>query len=595
MDLHWSEGFRALRHDPPAAPAVRDSLGRVLSSETFKRSERARSLLAYLVEREQAGQAERLKGYAIAVDVLGKDSEFDASNDAAVRVQAGRLRELLAHYYQTEGAADPIRIVVPRGSYVPGYQNVAPCTMQPEPACGSAGEERGGGIAAPVAAADAPAPGHQPRPFTDAGQFRLLWTAFAVVAALLILFLYRSNPVDMPVDGMAAARPAEAGLAVDPSLSEGLPTIRILAREGDPAVARVAGHFRTAFAGFDTLAMIGGEFSAGPAKFPADPSGFLMSLTSNSGDGSVSIDLQNLGTGEVLLNRVMTASETSAGAVEDEVASIATSVAPITGVIYSDLRQAGLGSGLAGCLTLSDAYYMDQTPTRHAAAYKCLERLVDAGAKSPLAYAELAGLHLEANTDGYFYPEHPTEEQAMMLARKGVQLGPTSPFAHRAIGFLYSRRGDSAESVRWMRKAYELNTYDLSMAASYGYALVFAGDYREGAAILERAVDASSAHPTWWDYSLFLARFMMGDMDEASRATDALVSPKKSHYLAARLIVAHWRGDELRAGTLASELAESYPRFAADPETVLRAARYPPALAGKLADALKTAGLGRAS
>ena len=70
-----------------------------------------------------------------------------------------------------------------------------------------------------------------------------------------------------------------------------------------------------------------------------------------------------------------------------------------------------------------------------------------------------------------------------------------------------------------MRKAYELNTYDLSMAASYGYALVFSGDYREGASILQRAVDASSAHPTWWDYGLFLAEFMLDDMDKASRAS----------------------------------------------------------------------------
>ena len=112
-----------------------------------------------------------------------------------------------------------------------------------------------------------------------------------------------------------------------------------------------------------------------------------------------------------------------------------------------------------------------------------------------------------------------------------------------------------------MRKAYELNTYDLSMAASYGYALVFSGDYREGASILQRAVDASSAHPTWWDYGLFLAEFMLDDMDKASRATDALLMPKKSHYLAARLIVAQSRGDHQSAGALAAELVGTYPQF----------------------------------
>ena len=148
---------------------------------------------------------------------------------------------------------------------------------------------------------------------------------------------------------------------------------------------------------------------------------------------------------------------------------------------------------------------MEQTPAHHALAYKCLENLVAAGAKSPLVYSELSGLQIEAKTDGYSYPPNPTEDQAMVLAREAVQLAPTSPYAHRAMGFVYSRRGDTPEAERWMRKAYELNTYDLSMAASYGYALVFATDYPKGAAILQRAVDASSGHPTWWDYSLFMA------------------------------------------------------------------------------------------
>ena len=79
----------------------------------------------------------------------------------------------------------------------------------------------------------------------------------------------------------------------------------------------------------------------------------------------------------------------------------------------------------------------------------------------------------------------------MAFARRAVQIEPTSPSAHRAIGFVYSRMGNRAEAIRWMHKAYELNTYDLGMAASYGYALVFSGDYGGGAAILQRAAKRS--------------------------------------------------------------------------------------------------------
>lgn len=105
-----------------ATPAeIKDALERVLSSKSFVRSARARELLRYLVEEEQAGNGALLKGFSIAQDVFGKDDEFDPSTDAVVRVQAGRLREIMAGYYETDGAQDPVQIVIPRGTYVPIY------------------------------------------------------------------------------------------------------------------------------------------------------------------------------------------------------------------------------------------------------------------------------------------------------------------------------------------------------------------------------------------------------------------------------------------------------------------------------------------
>ena len=164
--------------------------------------------------------------------------------------------------------------------------------------------------------------------------------------------------------------------------------------------------------------------------------------------------------------------------------------------------------------------------------------MVDGGAKSPLVYSELAALHIEARTDHYPYPPNPSDDQAMALARRAVQLDPTSPYAHRAVGFVYSRMGNRAESIRWMRKAYELNTYDLSMAASYGYALVFS-------ATIARAPRSCSA--PW----MLRARIRPGGTTACfspnscwttwtrlHAPADALLMPKKSHYLAARLIVA---------------------------------------------------------
>ena len=70
----------------PSNEAIFSALDRVVASETFSRSDRARKLLDYLVRTESAGQADRLKGFAIAMDVFGKDADLDPATDAVVRV-----------------------------------------------------------------------------------------------------------------------------------------------------------------------------------------------------------------------------------------------------------------------------------------------------------------------------------------------------------------------------------------------------------------------------------------------------------------------------------------------------------------------------
>lgn len=112
--------------DRPACDLVRRALHFVIASETFARSERLRSFLSYIVENELSGKAAQLKGYSIGIDVFGRPPGFDAGNDPLVRVQAGKLRKLLDQYYETEGAAEQLRIRVPLGSYVPEYSITRP-------------------------------------------------------------------------------------------------------------------------------------------------------------------------------------------------------------------------------------------------------------------------------------------------------------------------------------------------------------------------------------------------------------------------------------------------------------------------------------
>ncbi|MDZ4141857.1 MAG: hypothetical protein U1C48_07615 [Methylotenera sp.] len=97
---------------------IRASIDAMLASPLFAGSPRQRRFLDYLVINTLAGNADRLKGYTIAVEVFDRTSDFDPSLDAIVRVEATRLRNKLREYYDTLGKQDAVRINFPKGGYV---------------------------------------------------------------------------------------------------------------------------------------------------------------------------------------------------------------------------------------------------------------------------------------------------------------------------------------------------------------------------------------------------------------------------------------------------------------------------------------------
>ena len=103
----------------PEAEDVLGGLERVLASGDFDGSPRSRAFIRFIVEEALAGRQHGLSQAAIAVKVFGRREDFDPTVDPIVRIQAGRLRRSLERYYLLVGADDPVRIELPRGSYVP--------------------------------------------------------------------------------------------------------------------------------------------------------------------------------------------------------------------------------------------------------------------------------------------------------------------------------------------------------------------------------------------------------------------------------------------------------------------------------------------
>lgn len=110
----------------PQRDAILTALERLLAWPEIARSPQLARFLDYIVRKTLDGDEQSIKAYAIAVDVLGRSTDFDPQADPIVRVQARRLRGLLDEYYRGPGAEEELRIILPVGRYVPEFVSFRP-------------------------------------------------------------------------------------------------------------------------------------------------------------------------------------------------------------------------------------------------------------------------------------------------------------------------------------------------------------------------------------------------------------------------------------------------------------------------------------
>jgi len=102
--------------------AIRDEIERIVSSATFRQSDRLKHFITFVSSEALQGRADGLKEYAIGVHVFGRETAFDPRTDPVVRVQARRLRARLEKYYREEGQHDEIVVDLPKGGYAPVFR-----------------------------------------------------------------------------------------------------------------------------------------------------------------------------------------------------------------------------------------------------------------------------------------------------------------------------------------------------------------------------------------------------------------------------------------------------------------------------------------
>jgi Tol biopolymer transport system component len=97
------------------------ALDRLAGSEQWLGSPRLTQFLRFVVDETLAGRGDALKETIVGTGVFGREPGYDPKTDPIVRVEARRLRLKLMEYYAADGAHDPVRIDLPKGTYRPVF------------------------------------------------------------------------------------------------------------------------------------------------------------------------------------------------------------------------------------------------------------------------------------------------------------------------------------------------------------------------------------------------------------------------------------------------------------------------------------------
>ncbi len=94
---------------------------RVAASKGLSKSEFLPKFLLYVCEQQLMGNAHQITEQRIGTHIFNRAAEYDPGEDNIVRSYARLLRKRLDEYFASDGRGEALRIVVPRGGYVPSF------------------------------------------------------------------------------------------------------------------------------------------------------------------------------------------------------------------------------------------------------------------------------------------------------------------------------------------------------------------------------------------------------------------------------------------------------------------------------------------
>jgi adenylate cyclase len=523
----------------PTPEAIRLQLDRILRGDEFRGSDKQRNFLSFVVEETMEGRASQIKGYTVAVSVYGRRENFDRQVDPIVRVEAGRLRRGLEHYYLSAGQHDPVRIEIPKGGYVPTFRS---------PRMPASGAETH------------PSEREDRTPPTG-----------PTVAVMPFLDLTGDEEQDYFTDGLTEELTTELARYQDLRVIASQSTMHFKGREADPQEVG-----RTLAARF----LLAG------------------SVRKSSKTVKVSIQLLDTATGVQVWGDSYKSDLTAADliAMQEDIAHRVTgAIADQYGLISRRLSAESRKKAPSD-LKAYDAilrfyhYEIVMTPDSFKEALEALEGAIEIDPEYGLAWAMLGHLHADNHALGFCELQAPLE-RAMMCAQKGAALAPENQFAQDALSLVYFHRGDKELFLKQVDQTIELNPNSPYFTGVAGWHMMLLGEWERGLALLRKGMKLNPQHPSWFHLATFMDYYHREEYEDAFTEALKFNCPELFWDSVMRAAAHAQMGKEDEARSAVGELLDLVPDFSTQGRRLIGRYVKVDGLTDKIIKGLRKAGL----
>ena len=434
-----------------SAAVIGEQLNHILSSPGFKGSRVLSGFLEFVTRETLAGRQQELKEYSIGVHVLYKKMDFNPQLDSIVRIHAGRLRRALNEYYQKMGNLDPVRIDIPKGSYVPTFnaQESVPKIEIPKKIVN--------GKTKPV------------------------------VAILPFRNISRDVSRDFFADGLGEQ------LSTDLTRFHDITVISYYSSR------HVAGKTSDLL---ESSKLLGAKYM------------LTGSIQSDNKHLHVRVQLITGETGEQLWTKSFERNNTASAIFEIQneiVRNILTEIGGYYGAIYRDMMNIP-HSDQANGTEIYDAifwyYHYQKIFTKEVleTTVNALKAAVKANTNYALAWAMLGELYLDDKALDFGNIENPLEE-GLKCAMRAVKIDPDCQHAYQALAWVHIFHHNREECLKAAEQCININPNASDYVGAMGFVMICAGEFDRGFALLNDSIKHNPYGP-WWYNTGFAFYFM---------------------------------------------------------------------------------------